>query len=145
MTIPGTLGTDFHCLFVICYSWFISNWNSNIGSRCFMTCCVIESGQGFFYIFFTPWNPRHRGFDSVYKLMRTHGTSFPWYVQKDILYVLFFWHAHNVCMVKVFIIDVKDDYRREKYLGELLLRNLSSLYSIFFLQNYIVLASWENQ
>lgn len=63
-------------------------------------------GMRFFFQFFRPWTSRDRGFCSASWLMGTHGTPFPWYVEKDVLYVHFFWHIYNICMFKLCIIYI---------------------------------------
>jgi len=67
-------------------------------------------------------------------------TSFSCYMEKDVFYVLYFWHRYNVCMFNYFWYHTCQRWK-ERYLEELLLRNF-----FVFLQNYIsptcILREW---
>lgn len=138
-----------------CCSWHFRNWSP--GPVCFllllmnkqleliywfklpMNCCVMESGQDFLPLLHLMEPQTQR----IWFCLSTNGeswTSFSCYMEKDVFYVLYFWHRYNVCMFNYFWHHTCQRWK-ERYLEELLLRNF-----FVFLQNYIsptcILRKW---
>lgn len=136
-------------------SWHFRNWSP--GPVCFllllmnkqleliywfklpMIYCVMESGQDFLPVLHLMEPQTQR----IWFCLSTNGeswTSFSCYMEKDVFYVLYFWHRYNVCMFNYFWYHTCQRWK-ERYLEELLLRNF-----FVFLQNYIfptcILREW---